>query len=657
MADSRAERAKLHQGQLDLGSAPASITESSRDASKASAEGRVVRVLPDVAAIDRTFDYVVPETWKKDGRAERLAVGSRVRIVLQGRRVGGWVVEDRVEPPEGVALRPLAHLSGIGPSAELIDLARWAAHRWAGPVAGFLTTASPPTMVDALPPTSSSKTALLPSAWSLNDKRYDEAVTPDPAGRPAVVRLPPGADPVPLVLAAARRGDALVLVPTTERAERIARRLRRAGVTVSSMPRDWAQAATGGVVVGSRAAAWAPVGDLRSVVVLDEHDESYREERSPTWNARDVVVERARRAGAACVLVSPVPSLEALITAGVEPTDRRIVAPSRSEERAGWPVVDIVDRRLDDPVRSGLFSPAIVDMLRGEFGDPVVCVLNRKGRSKLLACESCGELARCDRHGSILVLEQARTSEQTASPGVGGLDEWMRCPVDDDRRPVVCDACGTTRFRNLRAGVNRVREELEALAGRSVIDVTADTPITDLAGPDTPALFVGTEAVLHRLERRVAHVIFLEFDQELLALRQRAAQQALALLARAARLLGSRAIGGRLVVQTRQPDHEVLQAVLHADPARTVPEETNRRILLGLPPFGAIARVSGASAEDYVRRIETEREHVAKGIDLLGPRQGAWLIRAPDPDSLADLLAAVERPPGRFRVEVDPGRA
>ncbi|HAQ22776.1 MAG TPA: hypothetical protein DCR10_04430, partial [Acidimicrobiaceae bacterium] len=117
------------------------------------------------------------------------------------------------------------------------------------------------------------------------------------------------------------------------------------------------------------------------------------------------------------------------------------------------------------------------------------------------------------------------------------------------------------------------------------------------------------------------------------------------------------AIGGRLVVQTRQPDHEVLQAVLHADPARTVPEETNRRILLGLPPFGAIARVSGASAEDYVRRIETEREHVAKGIDLLGPRQGAWLIRAPDPDSLADLLAAVERPPGRFRVEVDPGRA
>ncbi len=649
------------QGRLDLGpvdgpevpGTEVSGTVAGPDVPRVGSPQRVVRVLPDVAAIDRAFDYLVPEAWADDGRGDRLTVGSRVRVVLHGRRVAGWVVADHVEPPAGVALRPLARLSGVGPTPELIDLARWAARRWAGPVSGFLATASSPTMVEALP---ASRSPAGPPAASPTpaDPRFEAAVSPDPAGRPAVVRLPPGDDPMGLLLAAARQGDALVLVPTADRADRIARRLRRAGVPVASMPRDWARAATGGVVVGSRAAAWAPVGDLCCAVVLDEHDEAYREERSPTWNARDVVVERARRAGAACVLVSPVPSLESMAAAGHGSDDHRLVEPSRSDERVGWPVVDLVDRRRDDPVRSGLFSPAIVDVLRGDGGDPVVCVLNRKGRSRLLACDGCGELARCVDHGSILVHERA---DADADTGPGGPDEWLRCPVDDGRRPVVCDPCGATRFRNLRAGVSRVREELEALAGRPVAEVTADSPVADLARPGAPSLLVGTEAVLHRLERRVARVVFLEFDQELLAPRQRAAEQALTLLARAARLLGPRTAGGRLVVQTRQPDHEVLQAVLHADPARVVPGEAARRRLLGLPPFGALARVSGAAAEEYVRRLEALPGRSGPGVDVLGPRDGSWLVRAPDPEVLADLLAAVERPGGRLRVEVDPARA
>ena len=647
------------QGRLDLG--PEVEPPSEGDGLPVVGR-RVVRVLPDVAAIDRAFDYLVPEAWADDGRGERLAVGSRVRVVLHGRRVGGWVVEDHVDPPAGVTLRPLARLSGIGPSGDLIDLARWAGRRWAGPVSGFLSTASPPTMVEALPAsrgTHASEESPVPMVPGAD--RFSDVVAPDPSGRPAVVRLPPGGDPLPLVVAAARRGDTLVLVPTADRADRLARRLRRAGVPVSSMPRDWTRAASGGVVVGSRAAAWAPVADLRCAVVLDEQDEAYREERSPTWHARDVVVERARRAGAACVLVSPVPSLEALVAAGAVPASRtpaggsaapgRLTAPSRADERAGWPVVELVDRRHDDPVRSGLFSPSIVDVLRGEGGDPVVCVLNRKGRSRLLACDGCGELARCGEHGSTLVLERADGGD-AADP-----DEWLRCPVDDRRRPVVCDACGATRFRNLRAGVSRVREELEALAGRPVAEVTADTPVADPFRTGAPSLLVGTEAVLHRLERRVARVVFLEFDQELLAPRQRAAEQALVLLARAARLLGSRAVGGRLVVQTRQPDHEVLQAVLHADPGRLVSGEVSRRRLLGLPPFGSLARVSGASAEEYVRRLEALPGRSAAGVDVMGPRDDAWLVRAPDPEALADLLADVERPSGRLRVEVDPARA
>ena len=129
----------------------------------------------------------------------------------------------------------------------------------------------------------------------------------------------------------------------------------------------------------------APMTGLARVVVLDEHEQAYKAEQSPTWHARYVAIERAARAGIPCLLVSPCPSLGAL--AWTEP-----LVPSRSAERKGWPAVEIVDRRRDDPA-AGLYSDRLVALLRS--GGRVLCVLNRKGRARLLACVACGELACC----------------------------------------------------------------------------------------------------------------------------------------------------------------------------------------------------------------------------------------------------------------------
>ena len=80
-----------------------------------------------------------------------------------------------------------------------------------------------------------------------------------------------------------------MLAPSRARAEQTATRLREAGVAVALLPEMWERArADAGVVVGTRAAAWAPIAQLRAAVVLDAHDEAYREERSPTWSAVDV---------------------------------------------------------------------------------------------------------------------------------------------------------------------------------------------------------------------------------------------------------------------------------------------------------------------------------------------------------------------------------
>ena len=142
-------------------------------------------------------------------------------------------------------------------------------------------------------------------------------------------------------------------------------------------------------------------------------------------------------------------------------------------------------------------------------------------------------------------------------------------------------------------------------------------------------------------------VAFLDLDAELLAPRYRAAEQAMALLARAARLVGPRSGGGRVLVQTFLPRHEVLQAVLHADPSRVVKVELSRRELLGLPPFAALAAISGTGADAFAEATGLE---ASSSGDVV-------LLRAPTWDALGAAMAATPRPKGsRLRVEVDPAR-
>lgn len=574
-----------------------------------------MRVLPDQTGLGKTFDYLVPPGWE-----DRVQVGTRVRVALGPRRVGAWVVETEVAPPTGVSLKPLAKVSGHGPPAELVDLARWARWRWAAktPVP-FLRTASPDRNVTGLPP----RPPAAPPVPAVVDPVLGAALADALAGGPAVLRLPPATDLLPVVQAAASRGDALVICPSHRVARHLAVRLRRAGVAVALHPDEWARAAAGGcTVVGTRAAAWAPVPDLAAVVVLDEHDEVHQEERSPTWHARDVAVERARRRGVPCVLTSPAPTLESLRTA-------RLVRIDRASERAGWPAAVIVDRTEEPPGRNALFSPQLVDVVRS--GARVLCVLNQKGRATLLACTGCGSIARCE-HCDAAVAKPA--------------DELVcrRCATT---RPVICASCGSVDLKTVRMGVTRAVEDLAALAGERVVAVTAETPATEV---DSARLYVGTEAVLHQVGRADV-VAFLDLDQELLAPRYRAAEEALGLVARAARLVGGRREGGRLLLQTRTPDHEVCKAALLGDPTRVSAAEDQRRELLGFPPHQVLAEVGDQAAEGFVAGIPPDR-----GVDVQGPLQGTWRLRAPDHATLCDVLAEVPRPPGRLRLSVDPLR-
>jgi primosomal protein N' (replication factor Y) (superfamily II helicase) len=606
---------------------------------------RTVRVRTEVAALDKTFDYAVPARWTDDVR-----VGTRVRVPLHGRSVRGWAVEVDVETPGGIGLLPVKSWLGWGPPADLIELAAWASWRWAGPISFFLHAASPSVVVRALPEPPPLPAA--PFSGSLVGAAGEELAGALAGPGATVVRLPPATDLIDLVLSVvgdpdtrARGGSVVVLVPSTGWAERLTARLVRRGCPATS---TWDEARAGWpVVVASRAGAWAPVPQLAAAVVLDAHDASYREESAPTYSAVDVLLERARRRGAPCVLASPVPPVALAALEGI-----RTVAPPAPTERAGWPTLERVDRRGADP-RSGMFSEEFVRLARAVLDDPaavatrgpLVCVYNRTGGARLLACSHCGELAGCTRCG--------------AATGRPRDEEVLRCPRCDETRPVVCAACGRLRMKTLRAGVSRLREELEALLGVAVGEVVGPSGGgVEPAVPATPVL-VGTEAVLHRV-RHAAAVVFLDIDLHLLAPRLSATEDTLALFVRAARLVGARATAARWVrvqAQTRVPDHPVLQAMSKGEPARVLADEVAIRRVSALPPFAALALVSGTLAPDYAAALAHEAEAVATSASVSVSPLGEdrFLVRAAAHAPLCDLFARVPRPPGRgLRIEVDP---
>lgn len=592
----------------------------------------------DVAALARSFDYAVPSEL-----ADAVGVGTPVRVGLHGRRVRGWVVADDVEPPAGVEPKPILATRGVGPPAGVVALAAWASWRWAGPVAGFLATASAPRVVGASEVTTrrGRPAAVTSPGGGAVDLVADALAAP--AGQPAVVRLAPTLDAARVVLEVVHRLGAagvLVLAPSRRQAEALHRRLRAAGAPAALLPDEWAAARGGDVVaVGARAAAWAPLPDVRAVVVLDAHDEAYREERAPTWSAVDVVVERGRRAGAPVVLVTPCPT--AVLAEGA-----RLVAAPRAVERRGWPEVVVVDRGADDP-RTGLFSERLVAEARGVLAAPqgrVVCVLDRRGRARLLACATCGAVVACTRCGGAMEL--------------GRSPEALACRRCGDGRPVVCARCDSSRLKLLRLGVARAAEELGRLLGEPVHEESgprATAAARRDAGGESPGVgaeapvrvVVGTEAALHRAGP-AGLVAFLDFDQHLLARRFTAAEDALALLVRAGRLVGGRGGPGRVLVQTRAGDHEVLEAARRGDPGVLATRQRAVRRELDLPPFAALATLDGPGAPALAAALAG-----VPGVAVAGLGEGRFAVRAGDHAVLCDALAAAGRPGGRVRVAVD----
>ncbi len=297
--------------------------------------------------------------------------------------------------------------------------------------------------------------------------------------------------------------------------------------------------------------------------------------------------------------------------------------------RAGWPRLAVVDRRSSDP-HEGVLSRVALDAahraLASDQPVAVVAILQRLGSGRLLACSNCGELARC------AVCAQAEEED----------GDVLTCSSRHEARARFCRSCGSTKLKRLRVGVTTLARDIAAQLAQPVSEVTAATDPRS----EFERVVVGTEAVWSRV-RRSALVVFVDFDQYLLAPRSSARRAAITAVGKAGRLVGSRQDDrGLVVLQTRRGDDTVVNALRNVDFDQIVDEDVATAELLGLTPYGASAEVTGDGAAAFVAEL-------AGSLVSVHSKVSGFEIRASDHATLSAALRAARRPNEKMRVAVE----
>ncbi|MCG8427817.1 MAG: primosomal protein N' [Chromatiales bacterium] len=449
------------------------------------------------------------------------------------------------------------------------------------------------------------------------------------------------------VLAAGRQ--VLVLVPEIGLTPQLLRRFtKRISTTIallhsglSDRERElaWHAARSGQapLVLGTRSALFTPLQNLGLIVVDEEHDLSFKQQDGFRFSARDLAVVRAQRAECPVMLGSATPSLESLGN-GIKGRYRRLPL----KQRAGGakpPKIDLLDIRsvrLDAGV-----SPTLMRLIEDELAkqNQVLLFLNRRGYAPVITCHDCGWISLCRRCDARMTLHRASNLL------------WCHHCGSQRRVDPVCPECGQDDLRPLGQGTERVEEMFsqrlpDTALARIDRDATRRKGSLEKLLADIDAgkysLLLGTQMLAkgHHFPH-VTLVAILDVDLGLFGADYRAAERMAQLIVQVAGRAGRAEKPGRVLIQTRHPDHPLLQTLIHEGYGAFAQQALQERREVGYPPYSyhALLRAE-ATKEEEPRRfldqvVELVNTQLAADVELWGP-----------------VPAPMERRAGRYRAHL-----
>ncbi len=401
------------------------------------------------------------------------------------------------------------------------------------------------------------------------------------------------------------------------------------------------------VVVGARSALFAPMEDVGVIIIDEEHEGSYKQDKAPRYVTRNVAEWMARAHGAVLVLGSATPSLEALHRCRTDDRWQCVQMPERANGKP-LPAVKVVDmaREFGGGNRS-MFSRALKEALFKvlDKGEKAVLLLNQRGFAQFLLCRDCGFVPECDSCSTSLTYHERAAKLICHHCG----KTW--------RVPAVCPKCGSPYLKRFGAGTQRVEAELNVLLeGRDcqVIRMDADTTsrkgshqrlLEQFAQPGA-AVLLGTQMIAKGLDfDDVTLVGVINADTMLKLPDFRSSERTFDLIEQVAGRAGRADKPGFVVVQTYSAQDVAVQAAAHYDRDRFLSSELELRQGLGYPPFVRLANVLVWGREE--QRVRNVAAGLHRDLERLAAErgEGSWLVLPPTP-------CVLERLKGQWRYHV-----
>lgn len=412
-------------------------------------------------------------------------------------------------------------------------------------------------------------------------------------------------------------GGVLILVPeislTPQLIERFERRLGSRDIAVlhsrmSNQERyqSWKHLTEGkaSIAIGARSAVFAPVRDLKLIVVDEEHEVTFKQYDSvPRYHARDAAVMRAHMSGAVCILGSATPSLESYYNA--EQKKYKLLKLTRRAQDAALPSVEIVDMRIAHPVskeqeaKRNALSPRLraAMELRLAKKEGTVLLQNRRGFSTYIACGNCGDAVMCPNCAVTLTYHT-----------VGSRMQCHYCGYMSPK-PATCPTCASDRLFTGGIGTQRVEDELAttfqgARIARMDLDTTAKkgafAKILTAFGKGEADILLGTQMVAKGLDfPRVTLVGVVNADTNLVLPDFRSSERTFQLLSQVSGRAGRKELPGEVLIQTMRPEHYAMRRVIEHDYEGFYQEELPMRRELNYPPFSRLILIEFRGIKEH----------------------------------------------------------